>query len=168
MISKEGFKQLYSVAKTQKKPKMIFEMGEWEFQILAPPPRGHLGCYATLNSNPALKEGDTIGFSKYGQLSVLAVIVFIEPPTQCCRPDMEEFVNWYKIHWVPSAHIRNFHRKRSIRMCPKCHKSGAKVYDSRPTDGKIIRLRRCLKCGTRWSTIETFIGVLNAKDSVIS
>lgn len=46
--------------------------------------------------------------------------------------------------------------------CPKC-RSNSKVLESRLTDGGVRRRRECLKCGTRFATIEACVTKKAAK-----
>jgi hypothetical protein len=42
--------------------------------------------------------------------------------------------------------------------CPKCGQSRSQVRDSRCSGGRIMRVRRCVNCNTRYSTVEVSVG----------
>ena len=53
--------------------------------------------------------------------------------------------------------------EKAARMCPICGEDSA-VKDSRVSpDGKIVRQRKCMKCGTYFETIEQFSKILHKK-----
>jgi transcription elongation factor Elf1 len=54
--------------------------------------------------------------------------------------------------------------EQAARMCPICGEDSS-VYDTRETpNGKIIRRRRCTKCGAQFETEETFARFLPGKN----
>ncbi len=48
--------------------------------------------------------------------------------------------------------------------CPRCQRR-AEVYDSRPSDGRVWRRRKCTGCGFRFTTWE--MGVLKQRDRAL-
>ena len=40
-----------------------------------------------------------------------------------------------------------------MKFCPKCN-ADSFIYDSRIKENKVIRRRKCEKCGHKWMTIE--------------
>ncbi len=52
---------------------------------------------------------------------------------------------------------------RAARMCPVCGED-SRVYDSREqSDGTIRRIRCCSVCGVRFSTEESFVGMVRVR-----
>lgn len=43
---------------------------------------------------------------------------------------------------------------RETKGCRKCGNKTSFVYESRTKDGCVVRRRKCLKCGFKWTTIE--------------
>ena len=52
----------------------------------------------------------------------------------------------------------------ATRECPKCG-AGSIVIDSRNIGGRIVRKRKCTKCGAKWLTKERFLKMVGENDS---
>lgn len=64
----------------------------------------HRGVWAVMQ-DPELKPGDPILFKCMGEIhgdkcELLATVESVEKPGSCLREEMEEFRDWFKIHWV--------------------------------------------------------------------
>lgn len=145
--------------------------------ILLPPPVGHLGVYASQEPFSSLWEsdkevvskptviGDKIIFLKYDEVIVSGIVVGIESPGQCFRPDMQAFLGWHKLHWVPYGmeEIKGFLQRFKVNEC--C----GHVEQQRTADlGRTVRTYVCKKCHRQWTTVETFTGVLRDAKVVAS
>lgn len=52
----------------------------------------------------------------------------------------------------------------ATKECPECG-AESRVIDSRNIGGRIIRKRKCVKCGARWLTKERFLGIVGEEKS---
>lgn len=130
--------------------------------LLSLPPLGHLGCYASLTPFEA-KVGQPVQFYSEAGLAAEGIVVALEKPGLCLREDMLKFLDWHKLHWVPTTHeiLSQQILKISGTDCPECG-ARSSVTDSHRKDGTVIRTRQCSKHKhLRWRTIEIIAGTIS-------
>jgi hypothetical protein len=133
--------------------------------MFLPPPSGQLGVYQ-VQEEPQCKANDKVEFRFQHDLIMTGLVLGVEYPGSSIRPDMEKFKSWYKIHWIPIHHTPiEIERLRSIETCPRCRRMPLrnKVIKTTMVDGKRIRVRKCSLCRLEWSTVETFVGIVENK-----
>lgn len=122
--------------------------------LLCPPPIGHFGCYAARDDLVLLgcQPGRLIRFESEAGVAAEGTITFLEQPGSCVRPDMREFENWYKVHWVSTNHAQ----QTPGTNCPEC---GGESKIEHTEKGS--RWRRCAK-NHQWKTTEIYDGRIKA------